>query len=78
MLNGLEYHIKRIRSYEKAACRFASNLNALSKKYHPSSVPDIEHFGGNNNLVIFTPTKIHQKIVNEAISLLELFFGFQP
>jgi len=201
MLNGLEHHIKRIRTYEKAACRFASNLNALSKtkepfylsdlskkanhhpavheavayigrlgqlcyfftskwfrsavekkdialkipsilalmplrnkhsahrqqdapreeddspclgfneyglkhalvgygrepenvniqysfstkqrcillkKYHPSPVFDIEHLGKDNNLVIFTPTKIHQKIVNESVNLLELFFGFQP
>ncbi len=29
----------------------------LLKKYHPSPIPDIEHFGGNNNLVIFTPLK---------------------
>jgi len=50
----------------------------LLKNHCPSPIPDIEHFGENNNLVIFTPTKIHQKIVNEAISLLELFFGFQP
>lgn len=46
--------------------------------YIPSEIPEIEHFGENNNLVIFTPTKIHQEVVSEAIDLLELFFGFQP
>jgi len=50
----------------------------LLEKHHPSSVSDVEHLAKTNNLVIFTPTKIHQKITNEAISLLELFFGFQP
>ena len=52
--------------------------NSLLKRYCPSPISDVEHIGENNNLVIFTPTQIHQKIMNEAISLLELFFGFQP
>ncbi len=52
--------------------------SSLLEKYHPSPVPDIEHIGENNNLIIFIPTKIHQKIINEVIDLLELFFGFQP
>lgn len=50
----------------------------LLKKYRPSPVKEIEHFGDNNNLVIFTPTKVHQKILNEGISLLQHFFDFQP
>jgi len=52
--------------------------HSLLKGHHPSPVPDIEHLGENNNIIIFTPTKIHQKVVNEAMTLLELFFGFQP
>lgn len=50
----------------------------LLSKYHPSLIPDIEYLGEANNLVIFTPTKIHQRIVNEAVCLLETFFEFQP
>lgn len=50
----------------------------LLKSYTPSEIPNIEHFGENNNIVTFTPTKIHQKVVSEAIDLLELFLGFQP
>lgn len=49
----------------------------LLNKYHPLPIDGIEHLGSNNNLTIFTPTKIHSKIMSEAISLLELFFGFQ-
>ena len=52
--------------------------HSLLKKYRPSPVKEIEHFGDNNNLVIFTPTKVHQKILNEGISLLQHFFDFQP
>lgn len=41
MLNGLEHHIKRIRIYEKAACRLASNLNALRKTKEPFNLSDL-------------------------------------
>jgi len=51
--------------------------HSLLKSHYTSPIPDIEHFGENNNIIIFTPTKIHQKVAGEAINLLELFFGFQ-
>ena len=46
-------------------------------KYHPSPVAGIEHLGSSNNLTVFTPTMIHSKIMEEAIGLLQRFFGFQ-
>jgi hypothetical protein len=48
------------------------------KKYHPSPINEIEHLGIKNNLIIFTPTKIHQAILNEVINLLQIFFDFHP
>lgn len=60
-------------------CSFPTKQrHPLLVKYHPDPISDIEHFGQNNNLVLFNPTKNHQKIINETISLLERFFGFQP
>lgn len=50
----------------------------LLEKHHPSPIKEIEHFGDSNNLVIFTPTLIHQRIQNEAIGLLQQFFDFKP
>lgn len=49
----------------------------LLDKYHPSPINGIEHLGQNNNLTIFTPTKNHPTIINETITLLQLFFSFK-
>ncbi len=45
----------------------------LLKKHRSQAVPDIEYFGGNNNLVIFRPTEVHPIILEQAIDLLEHF-----
>lgn len=50
--------------------------NDLLEKYHSAPVQDIECFGDSNNLIIFTPTKIHPKILRETIKLMESFFDF--
>ena len=49
----------------------------LLDKYHSSPINGIECLGQNNNQIIFTPTKNHPRIIAEAISLLQLFFGFK-
>lgn len=49
----------------------------LLDKYRPLPVNDIEHVGQDNNLIIFIPTKNHPTIIEEAISLLQHFFGFK-
>jgi hypothetical protein len=49
----------------------------LVEKHHSVPINDIEYLGENNNLTFFTPTKNHPKIIAEAISLLQLFFGFK-
>jgi hypothetical protein len=41
------------------------------------AISGIEHFSGNNNLVIFRPTENHSTIVNEVISLIERFFDIK-
>ena len=51
--------------------------NNLLKLYHPAPVKDIECLEANNNIVIFTPTKIHSEILKEIDNLLEMFFGFK-
>lgn len=46
-------------------------------KYNSPSVSSIECINSKNNLIIFTPTMLHQRILNETVSLLEYFFSFQ-
>jgi hypothetical protein len=50
---------------------------SLLRKHNIPAVDGVEEFGDENNHVIFEPTKIHSTIINEAISLLELFFNLQ-
>ncbi len=39
ILDGLEYHIKKIRTYEKRACRFVTDLNVICKNKEPFNLP---------------------------------------
>lgn len=51
----------------------AKQRDYLLIKHHSQPVPDIEHFGDNNNIVIFRPTEIHPIILKQSIELLEHF-----
>ena len=48
--------------------------DSLLDKYHIPAVPDVEHFGDTNNLVIFRPTDIHSVVLKEVVELLEEVF----
>ena len=51
MLDGLKHNIKKIRTYEKAACRFAADLNALRKTKEPFTLSKRTNV---NNVLILT------------------------